>query len=172
MEAWAVTQFNLQSQYFPLLDSDKENVDFVTWLREPFDRMRSHYNYWKSSYDPLSSQALHRRVVEDNWSFHRFCFSDEMKNIYLQFLWAFPLDHFSFIGITEFYDEDFAWFWKNYFGVDMRARWENMGSTGGQGNNLKDKGLAREFREHHRDDYQIYEAALSLRLERMTRNVG
>jgi len=32
-------------KYFPLLDSDKENVDFVTWLREPFDRMRSHYNF-------------------------------------------------------------------------------------------------------------------------------
>jgi len=68
-----------------------------------------HY-YWKSSYNEKSAAPLHRKVITEDWSVERFCLGPELKDLYSQFLFGFPLDNFSFIGITEFFDKDYAYF--------------------------------------------------------------
>src|SRR5690606_16237419 len=88
-----------------------DNVTFITWVREPLERMQSHYDYWFRTYNPKSTKAfLHKKVVEENWSFEDFCFSKEMQNIYSKFFHDFSLDDFEFIGITEFFNEDAIYF--------------------------------------------------------------
>src|SRR5690606_39025041 len=83
-------------KYHSLL-KNKKNI-FVTWLRDPIERLGSHYYFWLRTYDSKNSPPLHKKVVEENWSFEAFCFSKEMQNVYEQFFWKFPIDNFNFIG--------------------------------------------------------------------------
>ena len=76
-----------------------KDVQFVTWVRDPVERLASHYYFWVRSYHPDKAPLLHKRVVEEKWSFERFCLSEELRNFYCQFLWGFPLARFSFIGL-------------------------------------------------------------------------
>ncbi len=91
-------------------------LQFVTWLREPVERLGSHYHYWKRHYNPENAGILHRRVVEEQWSLERFCLGPELQNTYCKFLWGMPLERFAFVGITEFYEEDLAYFSQNILG--------------------------------------------------------
>ncbi len=91
-----------------------EEVNFITWLRDPIERLGSHYHYWKRSYSPGSKGALRKRMIVEDWSFEEFCFSEEMRNMYTRFLFKFPVDNFSFIGVFEFYDEDLSFFVDNF----------------------------------------------------------
>ncbi len=34
-------------------------------------------------------KALHKRIIEADWSFERFCFGPEMKNFHFCFFWVF-----------------------------------------------------------------------------------
>src|SRR5690554_3573739 len=79
----------LPYKYSSLLDDPE--VIFITWLRDPLERMASHYFYWQRAYNKNKSIDLQKRVIEEKWSLEKFCFSNEMKNFYNQFLWNFPL---------------------------------------------------------------------------------
>ena len=84
-----------------LLLGSKKKVKFITWMRDPVERLASHYHFWKRSDDSDNAPALHRRIIEEGWSFERFCFSNELRNLYSQFLWGFPFNRFDFVGITK-----------------------------------------------------------------------
>lgn len=75
---------------------------FVTWVRNPLARLMSHYYYWVESYDPRTAVGLHRRCMEERWSFERFCLGEEFRDIQSQYLWSVPLCTFEFVGITDF----------------------------------------------------------------------
>lgn len=143
-----------------------ENNLFVTWLRDPLERLGSHYHFWIRSYDVDKSPALHRKVVEENWSFEAFCFSKELRNVYSQFFWNFPLDRFDFIGLMEFFDEDCKYFGDNFLGItisDVPQRNLNPNSSNSYFNDLQFK---NELQKFHEKDYVIYEYALKQREKR------
>ncbi len=97
---------------------------FVTWLREPVARLVSHYHYWLRAYDgdsPLVS-PLHRRVVEEGWTLQQFCLAPELRDVYSEFLWGFPLDRLDFVGITEFFPEDLRYFSQEIMGNIVRSQ--------------------------------------------------
>jgi hypothetical protein len=104
-------------------------------------------------------------MVEEQWSLERFCLSDEMKDFYRQFLWGFPLNNFEFIGITEFYDEDFAYFRERYLGTNVEAERLNVSDTPHSQSEI-DGSLRRKIVAHHRGDMDLYEAALHRRIAR------
>ena len=54
----------LPSKYIDL--KNNKNVVFVTWLRDPLERLGSHYNYWKRAYNEKTSAPLHKKVVEED----------------------------------------------------------------------------------------------------------
>src|SRR5205085_9196261 len=99
-----------------LLLAIRREITFVTWVRHPVQILLSNYYYWRRTYEPDTSPRLHRQIVEEDWSVERFCLSAEMRNLYGQFLWGFPVENFDFIGVTEFYEEDLAYFAKRYLG--------------------------------------------------------
>jgi len=143
---------------------------FVTWLREPVARLVSHYYYWQRAYDPLSGQtsALHRRVIEEGWSLERFCLAPELRNVYSEFLWGFPLQRLDFIGITEFFADDLRYFSQQVLGNKMQAHTLNR--------RAKDDGAAfhaplsaaarAEIEAWHAADMALYRRALQLRKAR------
>ena len=148
-----------------LLLAVRRKLTFVTWMRHPVQRMLSNYHYWKRTYDPVTSPPLHRRVVEEDWSVERFCLGEEMRNMYDQFLWAFPVGYFDFIGVTEFYDEDLAAFACRYLGGPVAPQRLNSGTTPGLEYEL-DAVLRRRVEDFHARDMTHYEYALRARTAR------
>jgi hypothetical protein len=142
-----------------LLLVHKREVKFVTWMRHPVERVLSHFYHWKR----LGSQAsapLHRRVVEENWSVERFCLGPELRNLYWQFLWGFPVHYFDFIGVTECYEDDLAYFSHHYLGASVRARSKNIGNPRAY---EIDRSFRNEIEAFHDRDMELYRNALEKR---------
>jgi hypothetical protein len=51
-----------------------------------------------------------RRFIDEHWSFERFCFASEFRDLCSQFLWETPFERFDFVGIMEHYAEDMRYF--------------------------------------------------------------
>ena len=143
---------------------------FVTWLREPVVRLVSHYYYWQRAYDPASAltSPLHRRVMEEGWSLQRFCLAPELRNVYSEFLWGFPLQRLDFIGITEFFADDLRYFSQQLLGNKLQAHTLNRRvATGGGAAPARLSAAARaEIEAWHAADMALYRQALALRKAR------
>jgi hypothetical protein len=154
-----------------LLLGDKLDCRYVTWMREPVARLVSHYHYWFRTYDPESdlTSPLHRRVVEEGWSLEAFCLSPELRNVYSQYLWGFPIQRLDFVGITEFYDEDLHDFSMAFLGGDTQARQLNQRDIAVDGAGLDE--LPAETRaaveKFHAADIDLYRVALAMRAGRL-----
>jgi len=148
-----------------LLLATKRQVTFVTWMRHPVERVLSHYFYWKRIYDPTTAPGLHRKVIEEDWSVERFCLGPEVKNLYGQFLWGFPLENFDFIGITEFYEDDHAYFAQRYLQRPIEPRKLNVGEKG-EGDYPVEASFRKEIESFHAGDMEMYQWALERRRKR------
>ncbi len=162
----------LHGHFLPLkylLLADQVDCRFVTWLRDPLDRLVSHYDYWQRSYDPASADtsSLHRRVVEERWSLERFCLAPELRNVYTEFLWGFPLHMLDFVGITEFYNEDLREFAALFLSGPVEALNLNVSQQARGAEQLPPR-LRERVRAFHRADVELYQWALRQRRSRLS----
>ena len=148
-----------------LLLGTLEKLTFITWMREPVDRMISHYNFWQRAYDPATAAPHHRQVIEERWTLEDFCLSPRFRNLYSQYLWAFPLDNFAFIGITEHYEDDLAYFGDHVLGVRLRTERLNTAEIKTSPPRV-DAALRRRIEKFHEADCCLYRRALELRQAR------
>ena len=139
-------------------------LTFITWMRNPVERVISHYYFWQRRYWE-DAPPLHKRVIEEKWSLEKFCLSDEMKDLYTQFLWGFPLENFDFIGITEHYMEDFSYFSKTFLPVQVKMFTENL-NQGNTGKYPISKSLKKQVETFHESDMELYARALKFRSDR------
>lgn len=153
-----------------LLLGYKRDAKFVTWMRNPVDRVISQYQFWKKHSSPPTS-ALHQKVIEENWSLERFCLGPELRNIYGEMLWGFPLEYFDFIGITEFYEDDFNYFARHYLDSHMNAQMLNVGDNKGHPYQI-DSHLRKEIEAFHGRDMHLYQRALETRQARCAFEYG
>jgi len=156
----------LAAKYLPL--SGAAGRTFVTWMRHPVDRLLSNYRYWRRDFDPSRASALRIRMMEEDWSFERFCLGPELRNMYSQFLFGFPLEYFSFVGITEFYNSDFRFFAQEFLGVAMEPDRLNVGDDAADRAEIS-SALRGEIERFHAADMDLYERALAMRLRRLSR---
>jgi hypothetical protein len=154
-----------------LLLAEQQPVTFVTWLRHPVQRVVSHYHYWQRTYDPAGSPPLHRRIVNEGWSLERFCLGEEVRDLYTQFLWGFPVENFAFIGVTEHYNEDLEEFAQRHLGITVTPERLNAGTRAGEPHDLE-PGLARRIEAHHARDMALYARVLETRRARRGRHTG
>jgi hypothetical protein len=145
-----------------LLLSARQNIQFVTWMRNPIERALSHYYFWRRSFDPDNAPPLHRKMMEEDWSLERFCLGPEARNLYAQFLYGFPLEYFSFIGITEFYEEDFIAFSKKYLQTFQEPEKLNVGDREGESYDIP-YSLRIEIEHYHARDMELYQRAVAMR---------
>ena len=139
-----------------------KHARYVTWLRDPVERVISHYHYWWRDYagdDPR--QPLRNRMLHEDWSLERFCLGPEMRNLYSQYLWGFPVKRFDFIGITERYEQDLARFahrfmWGTASIVHTLA---NPSKTGWSYD--VDPVFRKRIERHHAADMRLYRWALA-----------
>ena len=136
---------------------NRNDTKFTVWLRDPVERMASHYYFWKRLYEPLNAPPLHKRVVEEDWSLEKFCFSSELKNFYCQFLWRFPIDRFNFIGITERFEEEFEYFSNKFFQTSLTFSMENRNPENKTENGyIADSDLRKKIERFHEKDMALY----------------
>jgi hypothetical protein len=76
---------------------------FVTWFRDPVERLASHYHYWLREPDPANATC--RRLLEERLSLLAFAALPEMRDVHARFLGGVPLERFAFVGLTERFDE-------------------------------------------------------------------
>lgn len=156
----ALTDIILPIKY--LLLANKQGVKFLTRMRNPAERVLSHYFFWRKTYDPKRSPILQRRAIEENWSIVRLRMGPELRNMYWQFLWAFPLEYFDFIGVTEFHKDDFGCFSRHYLSSPIELTRLNVSDT----TYKIGKSLRREIEECHSRDIELYQGTLEMRLRR------
>jgi hypothetical protein len=91
---------------------------YVTFLRDPVERVISNYFYIKSNPSRSHPDAIsiHRR----NLSLEEYVESAESRNLQARFLAGLDLDRFQFVGITEHYNRSISLFNK-LFGVNLRG---------------------------------------------------
>ncbi|SHF03757.1 Sulfotransferase family protein [Fodinibius roseus] len=148
----------------------RDGITFITWLRDPVERLVSHYYFWLRTYETAKPKPLHRRVVEEDWTLQEFAFSEELKNVYSEFLWNFPARQFDFIGITEHYEEDVRYFANHYLGLkDVSVPQKNISPRKSKPL-ITDEGLIKELKSFHARDYELYDYALEARRERIRSN--
>lgn len=158
----------LKYRFLPTTDKKQ----FVIWIRDPVERLASHFHYWNREYDAQTAGTLHRRVVEEAWTLERFCLGLEMRNTYSKFLWGFPLDRFDFIGSTEHYSEDLLRFGQMFTGVDLLPSQDNANPESAGTRYVEDLDLRGSIEAHHAADMRLYRRALQLREERQERTRG
>jgi hypothetical protein len=139
---------------------------FITWLRDPIERLLSHYHFWQRTYDH-NTGGLHLKMIEENWTLEEFCFSKELQNFYTSFLWEFPIENFDFIGITEHFDEDMQYFSKKYLQKDYTERPTANSNPYKRGSYLDSLTFLDELKAFHAKDYELYNYALEKRKERL-----
>lgn len=146
-----------------LLASSRPPVSFVTWLRHPVDRVVSHYHFWRR-YQPQEAARLHRRVQDEAWSLERFCLCPELRNLYSQFFWAFPVTNFSFVGVTEYFDEDLLYFCRHFLAQQGAVAAPRCNARGVHTH--LDPGLRTAVEQYHAEDMNLYRWACELRARR------
>lgn len=143
--------------------SPRLNVRYITWMRDPVERLASHYYFWKRTSESVEGQPLKRRMLDENWSFERFAFGPEHRNIYSQMFWGFPLKKLDFIGITEHYEEDFKYFCNNFLGIILEEKRTNVNQEQEGCPYITDMNLRKRIEEYHCADMAMYRNARKAR---------
>ena len=146
---------------------NRSDVRFVTWLRDPVERLASNYCHWKSAEKAEHAWPLWQKCLDEQWSLERFCFCPELQDIYSQFLWGFPLHRFAFIGITEHFSEDLAFFSNTFLGAPAAEYHANVGSEAGRPTYVTDRELRRAIESFHKRDVALYRRAVEMRRSRL-----
>jgi len=145
----------------------KCEMKFITWLRDPVERLFSHYYYFMRSFDPRTAGPLFRKIVEEKWSLETFCFSKEYKNFYSKYLWNFTYDRFDFVGLTEFYEDDLRHFSRRFLKSKAKAYKVNCAGESKIARYHIDPGFRREVENFHSVDVALYNRALQEREQRV-----
>lgn len=84
------------------------NAIYVTWLRDPAERVVSHYLYWQRSY--LPGDPLWEQVVGQKLSLEQFAQLAFARDVYFRWFSPLGVERFDFIGIMEEYDRSLELF--------------------------------------------------------------
>ncbi|MEN1941331.1 hypothetical protein WCE41_09355 [Luteimonas sp. MJ246] len=136
---------------------------WITWMRDPVQRLASHYAFWRRDYDGGDpAQPLRNRMLREQWTFERFALGPELRDVYRQYLWGFDPARFDFVGITEHYHADLE-------RLARRLGWKAVAAAAlvnperGESGYDIDPRLRARIARHHAGDIALYRWALARR---------
>ena len=146
----------------------KQPRQYVTWMREPAERIASQYYYMKRNYNPdkAQEQSLLKKMFDENWSLERFCLGPELKNTYSKFLWGFPFENFSFVGIVEDYESELSYFSEVFLDDKLKHYNKNTNNSFLGKSYYNSQNLKKKVQNYHSKDVQLYEKALKIKNRR------
>lgn len=144
----------------------RQNVRFITWLRDPIERLVSQYHHIQRRYDPARSRPMQRRVVEEQWTLEKFLFHPYYQNMYCQLFWRFRPERFDFIGIVEHYEQDIACL-SGILGSPLAVYHENRNPKKDVSRYRLPDVLRQRAEQHHSRDMALYRKALEWRRRRL-----
>lgn len=158
----------LPYKYLPLIK--RRECTFITWLRDPAERIASQYYYMKRSYtkERADKQLLLKKMMDEDWSFERFCLANELQNTYTQFFWKFPIERFQFIGVVENYQSDLEYFSKNHLFSSLQEHKKNQNCNLKETSYFEETSFKKRVLEFHSKDYALYKDALNKSNNRKT----
>lgn len=140
----------------------RREASCITWLRDPVERVASHYHYWRRDYDGGDpAQPLRNRMLREEWSFERFALGAEMRDVYTRYLWRFDPRRFDFIGITEHYERDLEHLATHYLGCGFPVAAALVNPERGRDGYDIAAGLRKRIEAHHARDVALYRWALA-----------
>ena len=149
-----------------------------TWLRDPLERAKSHYNYWTRIHGSVNAAI---RVRDENWTFDEFIKrEDEEKDPWLFAYLSFfgvkeagrqsiqsmidnakeTLQMCDFVGITEHFKKDLKRLNKD-FGFVIKYQTKNVTPDWAKRIEITEQ-EAEEYREILWPEYEIYNYAVGL----------
>lgn len=147
--------------FFPIkyiYDQNSSELKLVTILRDPLERLKSHYFYWNNG--DFSDHYLWRKMQENKWTLSQFIMSDEMRNFYDQYLCQCPLQFFSYIGIYENLIESTR---NCLLNIGLSGDFADLPWLNKTSNKLPrelSESFIREAQDFHAQDYLIYNYAI------------
>lgn len=81
---------------------------YVTWLRDPVERLASHYFFWQRG--RFMEDPLCNKVLSEKMTLEEFAQLDVARNVQYRFLSPGGAQSFDFIGITEEYERSLELF--------------------------------------------------------------
>lgn len=158
--------FNLRVYYYLLAKScvhghfqfakyeTMPNAKFITWLRDPVQRLISHYYHWQRFPDPLNKLCSY--MHENQLSLLDFAKLQPMQNLQAYFMSNQPLERFAFVGITENFKESIQCFNTNF----SQSFPYNLHLNKNPHEYNVEPDILRKIRDLNLEDMHLYEAGI------------
>ncbi len=147
-----------------LIYSEQRDVQFFTWFRHPVSRLISHY-FHIIQHNAKSNRPFFKKILIEKWSLEQFLFAEEMQNFISQYLWLFPIEKFSFIGISEYMESDFQIFCSRFLDCSYDIPKLNVNERSQKNQNISES-LWQEVEKFHEKDMNLYAKAIEMRNKR------
>ena len=158
-------------KYKQLFNSHK----LIVWLRNPIDRLISHYYFLKNS--PLHIDPIQNKLIAEELDLYQFCELETSKNIYKKYFQKYS-KNIDFIGITESYNDSLRKFEK-MFDVEVGDTYPYFDIESGDSdfkNNIQNSKWAVYKKEYdkidrnfikklNQDDIEIYNQSVRINSE-------
>jgi hypothetical protein len=151
-------------KYLGINNPTTDDISLITFLRDPIDRLFSHYSYWQANDN--SGHYLWRKMKSENWSFMDFALSNEMRNFYSQYLEGVRLDRITFIGIHESMDVSWKRLRHVFGSANLKLPRKNTSKSRANYDQMISPQQVSQIREFHHADYRIYDTAYARLQER------
>ena len=139
----------------------------IVWVRDPVQRIASHYHYWQRHPDKAS--VVCNMLHEKDMSLLDFARLDVMRNYQSKFLQSSDLDDFLFVGVQEHFEKCLPLMMESigvYIDTEVLDLNKNANpDQHGKGSYDLPVEIAREIRELNQLDTEFYEGSLK-RLQR------
>jgi hypothetical protein len=147
----------LASDYLPAVP----NANFMTWVRDPVQRLASHYYFWRKMEYPFDPDW--KEFSESKWSLAEFATHPKHRNLHAKYLAGLDIERMRFVGVVERFEESLRRF-RRIFGVDVA---QNL--VGDNRNPDKKEqtwpisaDVEQEIRQVNQLDCEIYDRALAM----------